>query len=802
MAAGDSVGQGTRNEVSGGVMIGPLVMGRDVTVELPAQVPPALNGLRPGTSQFVGREVVLRELLALLDPASADEARPGVVLVSAVAGLPGVGKTEVALQAAHRALDLGWFPGGALMVDLHGYEAEPKRLDPDRALGGLLRALGVPDQYIPPETQERERLYRTILAEYARQGRPILVVIDNAYSDDQATPLLPGSGAAIVTSRRTLALLHADLFDLDTLPASDATELLTLLLRRRRGDTERRVAEDPDEARRLVDFCAGLPLAVEIIAALLAAHPAKPLSVMADELADEHTRLAELRYEERAVQAAFDLSYRNLEEDQARLFRLLTVNPGPEVSTLAASTLAGLEERQGRRLLEELARAHLIEPAGAYGRWRMHDLVRLYATGLAENSAAEDDRIGALGRLLEHYLTMSWNASTHLSPEISAPAAHGFDDRDRALEWLDAELPNLVAACRTSIERVPSVGITMVRSLARFLSWRRHFEEWTELAALAVEAARRLGDRTVEAQVLGNLTAALVGADRHKEAIAAAQEAVALCRATGDRYGEAMALGNMATALQEERRFQEAISVSHDARAVFREIGHWHGEGMALATLGRVRLGLRQFEETIVACRDAAAICHETGDRQNEKSALTNLGLALVETRRYKEAIAACQDAATISADIGDRYNEGVALARLGFALHKTGRYEEAAAASEKAVTIYHETDDRPNEGLTLTTLGVTLNELGRIDDAIRVTRDAIAAFRETGHRLHEARALNNLGLDLADAGRFSEAIDTYLSAAEIFQEVDDPHATLDTLINLRAALEELLRSTTDTPAA
>lgn len=799
MAVGEPVGRGTHNEVSGGLMIGPLVMGRDITLELPAQVPRALNGLRRGTSQFVGREAVLRKLLDVLAPHAA---RSGAMRMAAIAGLPGVGKTEVALQAARRTMDLGWFPGGALMVDLHGHEAEPKRLGPDRALAGLLRALGVPDQYIPPETQERERLYRAILAEYAEQGRPILVVIDNAFSGEQAAPLLPGSGGAIVTSRRTLALLHADLFDLDTLPDSDAAELLTLLLHGRRGDAERRVAEEPDQARRLVGFCAGLPLAVEIIAALLAAHPAKPLSVMVDELADEHTRLAELRYEERAVQAAFDLSYRNLDEEQARLFRLLTVNPGPEVSTEAAAILAELEERQARRLLEELARAHLIETAGVYGRWRMHDLMRLYATGLAEEYADEDGQMKALVRLLEYYLATSWNASTHLDPTVSDPAVDAFDDRDRALAWLDTELPNLLAACHTAIERAPSAGIAMSHSLGWFLSCRGHFKEWGELALLAVQAARRLGDRTAEGKALGNLAAALTRTGRYEEAIATAQRAIALCRETGDQRGEARALGNLATALLKENRFQEAIDASRDTSAVFREIGDSRGEGMALATLGSIFLGLRQLDEAIIASWDAVKILRETGDRQSEGITLTNVGIALAKARRYEEAVTAYRGAAAILHNIGDRQSEGMALARLGFALHKLERHEEAAAAGEKTVTLYRKTNDRQNEAIALTGLGVALNKLGRTDEAISTTRDAVAAFRETGDRFHEAHALNNLGLGLADAGQFSEAINTYLDAAETFQDLDELHATIETLINLRVALGELLRSTTDAPSA
>ncbi|WP_171059858.1 tetratricopeptide repeat protein [Streptomyces montanus] len=831
MAVGEPVPHGTHNMMSGGIVIGPMVMGRDVTVELPAAVPSALNGLHAGTSQFVGRGAILRELLDLLAPGAAGST---VVQVSAVAGLAGVGKTELALQAAHQALARGWFPGGALMVDLHGYEPEPKRLESGQALSGLLRALCVPDEHIPPGVQDRERLYRAILAEYAAQGRRILVVIDNASSGNQAAPLLPGAGAAIVTSRHTLADLDGRLLDLDVLSAPEAVDLLDRLLRLKRGDADTRVADDPGQARRLVEFCSGLPLAVAIVAALLAAQPAKPLARMAADLAAEHARPAELRYEQTAVRAAFDLSYGNLDDAQGRLFRLLTVNPGPEVSTEAAAILSGLEERPARRLLEELARAHLIEPAGVYGRWRMHDLVRLYASDLGEANAGQDDRMGARARLLEYYLTTSWNASSHLNPTITDPAAHGFGYQEQALAWLDAELPNLVAACRTGAELTPFAGMVMARSLGHYLVRRRRFEEWVELATLAVHASRRLSDRHAECKALGDLGAALMNARRFTEAITTCRDAVALCRETGDRRGEGMALGNMAQALREMRQPEEAMIACRDADVIFRETGFRREEGLALATLGGVLLQSRQFEEAVVACRDAAAILRETGDRDNEGTALVNLGLALVETHRFEEAVAACRDAIAIFRDTGNRHGEVLPLTNLGVALQELGRHEEAVTTHQDTVAMYRETDDRDgegralahlgralarsqryeeavttcrdaveilretgdrhNEGLALTGLGVALHETHRLEEAITTTRVAVTILREVGDRHHEGWALINLGLDLMDARRFTEGIDACLDATAIFRETGDRDNEGTALANLRLVLGKMVR--------
>jgi tetratricopeptide (TPR) repeat protein len=791
MVVGEPVPHRTHNVVSGGIVIGPMVLGRDVTVELPAVVPSALNGLHAGTSQFIGRAAILRELLDLLAPGSAGST---VVQVSAVAGLAGVGKTELALQAAHQALARGWFPGGALMVDLHGYEPEPEQLEPGQVLTGLLRALCVPDEYIPPGVQDRGRLYRAVLAEYAAQGRRILVVIDNASSGGQAAPLLPGVGAAIVTSRHTLADLDGRLLDLDVLSTPEAVDLLDRLLRLKRGDADTRVADDPGQAYQLVEFCSGLPLAVVIVAALLAAQPTKSLARMAADLAAEHERLAELRYEQTAVRAAFDLSYRNLDDAQGRLFRLLTVNPGPEVSTEAAAIASGLEERAVRRLLEELVRAHLIEPAGVYGRWRMHDLVRLYATGLGEANADQDGRTGALARLLEYYLTTSWNASSHLNPTVADPAAHGFGNRKEALAWLDAELPNLVAASHTGAELAPFAGMVMARSLGRYLARRRHFKEWVELATLTVRTARRVSDQHAEGKALSELSAALKNARRFPEAITVCRDAVALCRETGDRRGEGMALGNLAEVLREMQQPQEAVIAGRDADVIFRETGCRREEGLAVATLGGALLELRQFEEAVVACRDAAAILRETGDRDHEGSALAALGVALQELGRHEEAVTAHQDTVAIYRETDDRHGEGRALMHLGRALTGAQRYEAAVTTCQNAVEILRETGDRDNEGLALTGLGVALHETHRLEEAITTTRDAVEILREVGDRQHEGWALINLGLHLMDSRRFTEAIDACLDATAIFHETGDRDNEAEALANLRLVLGRMSR--------
>ena len=431
MAAGDDAG--TSNTVRGGTQFGPVVQAREVNyptfvTNQAAAAPVALAQLPAPVAGFTGRDAELAEVTGLLDPAA--EAGAGAVVVSAMAGLAGVGKTALAIQAAHAALRTGWFPGGVLFLDLHGYDDQA--VQPGQALDALLRALGVPAEHIPPGAEERAGLYRSALALVTD---PVLVVVDNASAEAQVRPLLPGPGRhrVLVTSRHTLAGLGARLLDVTVLDGPAAVALLEQVLRAARPGDDR-ISSDPDAAGRLAAVCGGLPLALRITAALLAADPALTAGELADQLADEVGRLAALRYDDGggtsapSVAAAFDLSYRHLDEMAARLFRLLAVNPGPDVSTAAAAALTGQPAGATRMVLGQLVRAHLVEPAGA-GRWRMHDLLALYASQLSGTDTGAQEREQARDRLLDYYLTRA-RAADHLRALAGTPAPAGFAGRE------------------------------------------------------------------------------------------------------------------------------------------------------------------------------------------------------------------------------------------------------------------------------------------------------------------------------------------------------------------------------------
>ena len=595
--------------------------------------PRAPAELPAGPGRLVGRDGELGELLGLLDPG-----RPGPSAM-VVAGLPGVGKTALALHAAHEAVFArGWFPGGVPFVDLAGYDPDGQ-LTAGQALGEVLRQLGVAD--LPPAGEQAGR-YQSELAHLAEAGKPVLLVADNACGAAQVEALIPARSEhrLLVTSRDILASIPARLIDLDALPLPPAADLIAQVLTSARP-SDRRARDEAAALQQVAELCGRLPLALQITAEILKADPGLPVAAMAAELQDPPARLAALSREDgsgrtRAVRAAFEASYRRLGVAQARLFRLLALNPGPDTATEAAAALAGAPAGQVRPLLAVLAGASLVteQPVGG-NRWRMHDLIRLYAAELGRDAACDDQSEAALDRLLEHYLDTAAAADDHLRAPPGQAVPERFEGPADALAWLDAERPTLVAAVTlAAASGRAGTAVSLALCLAVFLDWRHHFDDIITTGRAAAESAHHAGDQHGEAQALGNLGLALRQVRRFEEAITAHQEDLALCRELGDRHGEAQALDNLGSALQEVRRFDEAITAHQQAAALFTELGDRHREAMALNNLGLALREMRRFDEAITAHQQAAALFTELGDRHREAMALRNLGLALRQPGR------------------------------------------------------------------------------------------------------------------------------------------------------------------------
>ena len=749
-----------------------------------AQLPSAVVG-------FTGREGELAVLAGLLDPAGSAEP----VIVSAVAGLAGVGKTTLAVEAGHAARQQGWFPGGVLFIDLHGYDEVP--VQSKQALEALLLALGVAAERIAPGLDERAALYRSVLAQ---TEEPVLVIADNASSEAQVRPLLPGCGPhrVIVTSRHTLADLGARLVDVTVLDDDAGVELLAAALRAARPEDDR-IASDTEAATRLARLCGGLPLALQISAALLKGDPTLSAAELAGELAIESERLERLRYDDGSgsaapsVAAAFELSYRRLEPVLAQVFRLLPVDPGPNVSTAAAAHLIDLPVSKVRGVLAGLARAHLIEAAPeGKGRWRMHDLLRLYAQKLSDDHARADHREHSRDRLFAYYMKAADTADDHLQ---AVPALTGLGDfaaRDEALSWFDTERANLVAVVKMAEDTgQDEVACRLPVALVRYFNWRRRFDDWLLTTCASLNAARRLDDRPREGIALNNLGAVLREVRRFDEAITACKDAVAIFRDTGDRHGEANALNNLGSALHEARRFDEAVTAHLQDLAICKETGDRHGEADALNNLGLALGELRRFDEAVTAHEEAASIYRETRDLHGEGSALNNLGVAIPKVwPQVNEALGALERAAAFLRETGDRHAEGMALNNLGAALREVGwSLPYAIAVHEDAVAIFRETGDRHAEGIALNNLGLALVKKERFDEAIVAHQNATRVFKEIGDRHAEGSALNNLSVALVKKERFDEAIVAHQNATRLFKEIGDRHAEGSALNRLGVAL-------------
>jgi tetratricopeptide (TPR) repeat protein len=730
---------------------------------------------------FVGREDELSQLLASLDPnaSTAHPTRPstetlegltaGRLMVTSVAGAPGVGKTALAQAAARAAVAREWFPGGVLTMDLHGYDTDSAEIVwPAQLYAALLRGLGVPGENVPATEPEQGTVYHQLLVQLAEQARPVLLVLDNVGDAEQVLPLLPQGTFGhriLVTSRDTLgALPDARLLDLAVLKPEASVRLLDVGLRRRwPGDA--RVDAAPGAAARLVEVCGFLPLALQIVAALLGDEPERPIGELATELADEGTRLGGLTYGPRwAVRAAFDLSHRRLTAEHAWLFRVLAAIPGADTSLAVAAAATDLPEPVARAGLMALCRAHLLEQHQP-GRWRMHDLIRLYA----DEQLPDTERAARFERVLGYYRRTAELARRRFTavPADSGPA--GFDTPAEAMAWVVSEGTGLVAAARQAMRTHPEHSVYLARDLTPILPRARLLSDWVTIATVAVSASEATPDGRLAATAWNILGMALREVRRFEEAIAALQRSLAMFGEVGDRYNEAQAWGNLGNALQEARGFEEAIAALQRAGAMFREVGDRHGEAKAWNNLGAALQQARRFEEAIAAHKVAGEVYREVGDRHGEAKAWNNLGAALQQARRFEEAIAAHKVAGEVYREVGDRHAEGQTRNNLGVSLRSAGRVEESIAAHQWAEELLREAGDRHGEGKARGNLALSLSGVGRFEEAIAAHQVAIAILAELGDGYGEAQTSTYLGDLLAQQGRLGEAKVAWIRARDLY---------------------------------
>ncbi|WP_433236866.1 tetratricopeptide repeat protein [Streptosporangium sp. CA-135522] len=601
-----------------------------------------------------------------------------VVTISAIDGMAGVGKTTLAVHAAHRLADR--FPDGQLFVDLHAHTPGQPSIEPGAALETLLRQLGLPAERIPLSLTERAALWRSELV-----NRRTLIILDNASDTDHVRPLLPGAthSLMLITSRRRLIDLDgADLVSLEVLPAEDALALFTSIV----GE---RAQAEPVAVLDVLQLCGFLPLAVRIAAARLRHRPRWSVAYLADRLRVQRRRLRELTTADRGVAAAFTLSYEQLEADQQRLFRLLGLHPGVDLDPHAAAALADLPAEDAEELLEDLLDAHMLiqtEP----GRYTFHDLLREYARGIAAEDEDAQTRQDALTRLADHY---RYTANTAVDvlfeggapgrPVLLAPStpATSFADKGTAGAWLTDEAANLLAV---AAEGLDEVTLDLASILYLYLDVNGRYHEAAAVHSDAVAAGRRLGDRDRTANALNNLAEAQFPLGRYDEAREHAREALELGRELGHKRHQARArtfLGALDTRRQD---YTTARLHFEAALHLCREIGVRLGEASSLTNLGDISGRLRLFDDAVGYHLRALEIFREEGYRVGEAEALNNLGLASIEQGQFDRALDHLEVALTIYRDEAHPAGQADVLNSLGRA---------ARAMAEPAQAVHHHTE-------------------------------------------------------------------------------------------------------------
>jgi DNA-binding SARP family transcriptional activator/tetratricopeptide (TPR) repeat protein len=654
-----------------------------------ADVPLSPNMLPAAAPDFTGRArelVQLRALSGLLRPG-------GPVLITAIGGTAGVGKTALAVHWARRAA--ADFPDGQLYVNLRGFgPADP--LPPAEALRAFLDALGVPAARLPATLDGRQALYRSLL-----DGRRMLIVLDNARDPAQVRPLLPATPTAMVliTSRSELAGLVASdgarTLTLDVLSSAEAYQVIAARL------GEPRLAAEPEATDELIGLCARLPLALAITAARAVAHPGFTLAALTAELRDARGRLDALSTGEDAtdVRAVLSWSYQNLQPPAARMFRLLGLHPGPEITAAAAASLAGTGLAVARRLLRELTRCHLLaEPAA--GRYAFHDLLRAYAAEQASALDSDDDRRAATGRMLDHYLHSARSADLQLNPlrepitRLPPPPRCGvtpetMGSRQRALAWFEAELQVLQATVTLAAESGFDVHAWQIPwAMVDFLDTRGYWREWAATQRPAVAAATRSGDVAGQAAATRLLASACARLGDYNEARVHLADCLGLYRQLGDRSGEARAHQSLSWIAERQSAYADALDHSEQALRLFRVAGNRPGQASALNSVGWCHALLGDPQQAQRYCREALALNQELCDRDGEAHTWDSLGYAERKLGHLATATTCYQHALRIFREVGARYNEADTLASIGDTRHESGNQAQARAAWQKALAI------------------------------------------------------------------------------------------------------------------
>jgi DNA-binding SARP family transcriptional activator/tetratricopeptide (TPR) repeat protein len=715
------------------------------------------------TAEFVGR----REQLELLtgEPGST----PRIALIE---GMPGVGKTALAIRAAR--LVSRQFPDGTLYLNLHSHDPGAHPLSPAEALDRLLGMVSVPAAQIPDTIGERAALWRAHLSH-----RRAVVILDDAAGHDQIRPLLPVTGRCLIliTSRGKLPRpAGAGTLTLGVLPADEAAAMFRQIA----GETR---AGNADQVAAAVELCGRLPLAVQITASRLARDDRPSLGALIEELTQPPAWLRTTRAASPEVTTAFDMSYRALEPGHQRFFRRLGVSPCARLSLPAAAALAGSSPAEAEKALATLLDCHLLAQAPD-GAFCFHDLIRDYAAVRAARDDPEAERRQAVGRLLDYYLHTADQADRVLRPfrrRAPGPAAQvpvagpGLRTQEDAAGWLESEWHNILQAARhAGRHEWQQKCADLIHLLAGFLEIEAHWDEAIAAHTLALQAARELADPARIARASVALSAVLQQTGRHEEALPRAEEAAEIYRSLADRRGEAEALDLIGLAHQRTSRSREALAYFHEAGTLYRSAEDPRGVADALSHSGIACWHLGRSAEAQAVLREALSLYREVGDRRGEAKALNNLGRVHLYSGHHREALDAYQESLVIFREIGGAQNEAILYQNIGTVHQYRGSYAEALDAFRQAMAIYRDIGDMPNQAEVLNDIGAIYQSAACCDEALVYHERARLIAEETGTLSQQLIALRRIADIHRASGRNGEALDHYRSALGLAREIGD----------------------------
>ena len=771
----------------------------------------ATRGLPRDAASFTGRRGELAQLLGVLD---ATAASGGVVGIHAIDGMAGIGKTTLAVHAAHQLAER--FPDGQIFLPLHAHAVGQRPVEPAEALVSLLLTAGVHPQMIPPGLAARTARWRDHMA-----GKKILHILDDAASHEQVAPLLPGTAGSLVlvTSRRRLAALQgATVISLDTLPPEEAAELLARLAGRPGMSAEDAAAGE------ISGLCGYLPLAIGMLAAQLRHHPAWTPAQLAADLAQARDRLAVMRAENVSVAAAFDLSYQDLTVSQQRLFCRLGLVPGTSIDVYAAAALDGTTLDEARSRLEGLYDQHLLtEPTP--GRYQLHDLLHEHAHTLAATDDPADSAT-AMGRLLDYYLhtaaianRLSEQRPPHAIPPLTCPPATApqLASPKEALAWLEAERANLQAcADYAAVHGLAVHAVWVPATLGAFLGTHGYLDQALALHQAAAEIAqaakdraglataleslgyiryvhgqtsaalasltralglyRDLGDQVGQVDVLNLLAEVHTKIDDNAPAAALADEALAIARAAGDKFGEGNVLATLATVqTMGDADFQTAAASYSRALALLREAGDQHGQARALRMAGYTQALMGDYGLAANFLTESIALARDLGDLLGEASGLVKLSQVYRLTGDYQAAATTLTQGQAQTLKVGSRALEADGLSELGALHHQTGDYQAAATCLTRALTLNQEIGDRTSQAEVLNRLAVLQTTTLGPEHGIARYTEALTIARDADSPVDQADALTGIGRCHIQAGNAAGGATLLRQARDIYQRIGCP---------------------------